>query len=68
MGGGIVHVSWKLKWPFLTSRTINSAFHVSREKKTFSYDQFSLLWLRTSAKELPCSMSSPFSRFLFLAL
>ena len=67
-GGGIDHVSWKIKWPFHISRTINSAFHVSREKKTFLYDQFFLLWLRTTAKELPCSMSSPFSRFLFLVL
>ena len=33
--GGIDHVSWKIKWPFHTSRTINSAFHVSREKNVF---------------------------------
>ena len=33
--GGIDHVSWKIKWPFHTSRTINSAFHVSREKNIF---------------------------------
>ena len=37
-------------------------------KKTFLYDQIVLLWLRTTAKELFCSMSSPFSRFLFLVL
>ena len=66
-GGGIDHVSWKIKWPFHISRTINSAFHVSREKK-FLYDQSCLFWLRTTAKELPCSMSPPFSRFLFLVL
>ena len=44
-GGGIDPVSWKIKWPFhIYTRTINSAFHVSREKKkklfytiTFSY-------------------------------
>ena len=40
-GGGIDHVSWKIKWPFHTSRTINSVFHVSREKRfhktSFSY-------------------------------
>ena len=34
----------------------------------FLYDQFFLLWLRTTAKEVPCSMSSPFSPFLFLVL
>ena len=34
-GCGIDHVSWKIKWPFHISRTINSAFHVSREKKGF---------------------------------
>ena len=34
-GCGIDHVSWKIKWPFHISRTINSAFHVSREKKCF---------------------------------
>ena len=54
-------------WPFHTSRIMNSAFQVSREKNN-SYDQFFLLWLRTTAKELACSMSSPFSRFLFLVL
>ena len=32
-GGGIDRVSCKIKWPFHFSRTINSAFHVSREKK-----------------------------------
>ena len=37
-------------------------------KKTFLYDQFFSLWLRTIAKELPCSMSSPCVRFLFLVL
>ena len=42
-------------------------FKFSREKNN-SYDQFFLLWLRTTAKELACSMSSPFSRFLFLVL
>ena len=67
-GGDIDRVSCKMKWPFHFSRTINSAFHVSREKKTFLYNQFFLLWLRTTAKELLCSMSSPFSRFLFLVL
>ena len=41
--------------------------HVSRETK-FLYDQFCLFWLRTTAKELPCSMSPPFSRCLFLVL
>ena len=30
-GGGIDHVSWKIKWPF----HIFSAFHVSREKNVF---------------------------------
>ena len=33
VGGGIDRVSCKIKWPFHFSRTINSAFHVSREKK-----------------------------------
>ena len=66
-GGGIDHVSWKIKWPFHISRTINSAFHVSREKNVL-YDQFCLFWLRTTAKELPCSMFPPFCRFLFLVL
>ena len=33
--GGVDHVSWKIKWPLHTSRTINSAFHVSREKNVF---------------------------------
>ena len=56
-----------VKWPFHISRTINWPFHVSREKK-FLYDQFCLFSLRTIAKELPCSMSPPFSRFLFLVL
>ena len=64
-GGAIDHISWKIKWPFHISWTINSAFH---EKKKFLYDQFFSLWLRTKAKELPCSMSSPFSCFLFLML
>ena len=53
--GGIDHVSWKIKWPF----------HISRVKR-FLYDQFFLLRLRTTAKGLPCSMSSPFSHFLFM--
>ena len=64
-GGGFDHVSWKTKWPFS---------HFTDNKlgiwcfKTFLYDQFFLLRLRTTAKELRCSMSSPFSRFLFLVL
>ena len=66
-GCGIDHVSWKIKWPFHISRTINSAFHVSREKNVL-YDPFCLFWLRTTAKELPCSMFPPFCRFLFLVL
>ena len=56
-GGGINHVSSKIKWTFHISRTINSLFHVSKEKETFLYHQFFLLWLKTTAKELPCSMS-----------
>ena len=46
MWRGIDHVSCKIKWRFHISTTINSAFHVSREKKErFLYDQFFLLWL-----------------------
>ena len=33
-GGDIDHFSWKINWSFLVSRTINSAFHVSEEKKS----------------------------------
>ena len=55
--GGIDHVSWKIKWPF----------HISHVKR-FLYDQFFLLRLTTTAKGLPCSMSSPFSHFLFMVL
>ena len=36
--------------------------------KTFLYDKFFSLRLRTTAKELPRLMASPFSRFLFLVL
>lgn len=69
-GGGVDHVSRKIKWPFHISRTIKSAFHVSREKRkrTFLQKQFFFLWLRTIAKALPCSMSSPFACFLFWPL
>ena len=46
----------------------DNKFGISRftRKKTFLYDQFFSFRLRTTAKELPCSMTSPFSRFLFL--
>ena len=55
-----------VKWPFHISDN-KFGIHVSRETK-FLYDQFCLFWLRTTAKELPCSMSPPFSRCLFLVL
>ena len=52
------------------SHFTDNKFGISRftRKKKFLYDQLFLLWLRSTAEELPCSMSSPFSRFLFLVL
>ena len=52
------------------SHFTDNKFGISRftRKKTFLYDQFFSFWLRTTAKELPCSMTLPFSRFLFLVL
>ena len=52
------------------SHFTDNKFGISRfkRKKIFLDDQFYLFWLRTAAKELPCSMSSPLSRFLFLVL
>ena len=41
MWRGIDHVPWKIKWRFHISPTINSAFHVSREKKSFYTISFS---------------------------
>ena len=49
------------------SNSMGNKFGISRFKR-FLYDQFFLLWLRTTSKGLRCSMSSPFSHFLFLVL
>ena len=54
----------------VVSHFTDNKFGISRftSKTTFLDTHFFLLWLRTITKELPCSMSSPFSRFLFLVL
>ena len=52
------------------SHFTDNKFGFSRftRKKKFLHDQFFLLWLTTTAKELPCSIPSPFFRLLFLVL
>ena len=57
--GGIDRVSWKIKWPFQIPWAINLAFHVLKGFYTINFSYFALL---------RCSMSSPFSHFLFLVL
>ena len=69
-GGGVaVLITFHGKCKMAVSHFTGNKFgiHVSRETK-FLYDQFCLFWLRTTAKELPCSISPPFSLFLFLVL
>ena len=66
---GEAGVSLVLIKPFLLFT--DSKFGVSRftkKKNVFIRSVFITLVKRTTAKELPCSMSSPFSRFLFLVL
>ena len=52
------------------SHFTDNKFGISRftRKKNFLYDQSLLLWVITKAKELLCSMPSPFSCSLFLVL
>ena len=68
-GGGRVLITFHGKCKMAVSHFTDNKFGISRfKRKKFLYDQFCLFWLRTTAKELPCSMSPPFSRFLFLVL
>ena len=63
-GGGIDHVSWKIKLPFHISRTINSAFHDSREKnKPFHTISFSYFGYELQPKNclVRCPHHSPAS-------